>query len=142
MHLKYIFKEFGIGNTVAKWVNPEFITLQVLLARIVAAIIWNLITWWFGIPSSSSHTLMGGFIGAAIANAKGINTCHHAQLATGSMSMYFITRRIKPKPRKYIVFAPMCCPCFYWGGQPALLQSRCRDVSETTEASDESFSIA
>jgi len=66
---KYIHKEFGIGNTVAKWVNPEFITLQVLLAGILAAITWNLITWWFGIPSSSSHTLMGGFIGAALANA-------------------------------------------------------------------------
>ena len=74
---KYIFKEFGIGNTVAKWVNPEFITLQVLLAGILAAIIWNLITWWFGIPSSSSHTLMGGFIGAAIANAKGFSHLDH-----------------------------------------------------------------
>ncbi len=70
---KYIFKEFGIGNTVAKWVNPEFVTLQVILAGIIAAIIWNLITWWFGIPSSSSHTLMGGFIGAALANAKGFS---------------------------------------------------------------------
>ena len=50
---KYIFREFGIGNTVAKWVNPQFITLQVVLAGIIAAIIWNLITWWFGIPSSS-----------------------------------------------------------------------------------------
>jgi PiT family inorganic phosphate transporter len=58
---------------VAKWVHAEFITLEVLLAGIVAAIIWNLITWWYGIPSSSSHTLMGGFIGAAIANAKGFS---------------------------------------------------------------------
>ncbi len=70
---KYIFKEFGIGNTVAKWVNAEFITLEVLMAGIVAAIVWNLFTWWFGIPSSSSHTLMGGFVGAALANAKGLS---------------------------------------------------------------------
>ncbi|HQR93489.1 MAG: anion permease [Bacteroidetes bacterium 24-39-8] len=70
---KYIFKEFGIGNTVAKWVNAEFITLEVLMAGICAAIIWNLVTWWFGIPSSSSHTLMGGFIGAALANAGGFS---------------------------------------------------------------------
>ncbi|TAH14259.1 MAG: inorganic phosphate transporter [Sphingobacteriia bacterium] len=70
---KYIFKEFGIGNTVAKWVHAEFITLEVLLAGIVAAIVWNLFTWWFGIPSSSSHTLMGGFVGAALANAKGLS---------------------------------------------------------------------
>ncbi len=70
---KYIFKEFGIGNTVAKWVQPEFINLQVILAGIIAAIIWNLITWWFGIPSSSSHTLMGGFVGAALAHAHGFS---------------------------------------------------------------------
>lgn len=45
------------------------ITLQVILAGLVAAIIWNLITWWFGIPSSSSHTLIGGFAGAAIVSS-------------------------------------------------------------------------
>jgi PiT family inorganic phosphate transporter len=70
---KYIFKEFGIGNTVAKWVQPEFITLEVIMAGIIAAIIWNLITWWFGIPSSSSHTLMGGFVGAALVHAHGFS---------------------------------------------------------------------
>ena len=70
---KYIFKEFGIGNTVAKWVHAEFITLEVILAGIIAAIIWNLITWWFGIPSSSSHTLLGGFIGGALAHANGFS---------------------------------------------------------------------
>jgi PiT family inorganic phosphate transporter len=41
----------------------------VILAGVIAAIIWNLITWWYGIPSSSSHTLIGGFAGAAIAHA-------------------------------------------------------------------------
>ena len=68
---KYVYHEFGIGNTVAKWVNADFINLQVILSGVVAAIIWNLITWWFGIPSSSSHTLMGGFVGAALAHAGG-----------------------------------------------------------------------
>ncbi len=70
---KYVFKEFGIGDTVAKWVNRDFITLHVILAGLLAAIAWNLITWWFGIPSSSSHTLMGGFVGAAIAHAHGLS---------------------------------------------------------------------
>ena len=70
---KHIIGGFGIANTVAKWINPEFINLQVILAGIVAAICWNLITWWFGIPSSSSHTLMGGFIGAALAHAHGFS---------------------------------------------------------------------
>lgn len=66
---KYWIGEFKIGNTIAKTVNEQFITLEVILAGIIAAIVWNLLTWWFGIPSSSSHTLIGGFMGAAIAHA-------------------------------------------------------------------------
>lgn len=62
----YIVGEFKIGNTIAKAVNEDFINLEVILAGLVAAITWNLLTWWFGIPSSSSHTLIGGFIGAAL----------------------------------------------------------------------------
>jgi PiT family inorganic phosphate transporter len=64
---KYITGEFGIADTVSKTVITEFVTLRVILSGLIAAIIWNLITWWFGIPSSSSHTLIGGFAGAAIA---------------------------------------------------------------------------
>jgi PiT family inorganic phosphate transporter len=69
----FIFKDHGVANTVAKTVYEEFITLYVVLAGLVAAIIWNLFTWWKGIPSSSSHTLIGGFAGAAIAHA-GMNS--------------------------------------------------------------------
>ncbi|TDS64368.1 inorganic phosphate transporter [Myroides indicus] len=67
----YIIGEFKIGNTIAKSVDGSVITLEVIFAGLVAAIIWNLLTWKLGIPSSSSHTLIGGFIGAAIANAGG-----------------------------------------------------------------------
>ncbi len=63
---KYIIGEFGIANTVSKTVFETYITLPVILAGIIAAIIWNLLTWWLGIPSSSSHTLIGGFAGSAI----------------------------------------------------------------------------
>jgi PiT family inorganic phosphate transporter len=66
---KYVFGEFGVANTVSKSVFSNYITLQVIFSGIVAAIIWNLITWWLGIPSSSSHTLIGGFAGAAIMNS-------------------------------------------------------------------------
>ena len=91
---KYIFKEFGIGNTVAKWVHAEFITLEVLLAGIVAAIVWNLVTWWYGIPSSSSHTLMGGFIGAALANAGafsegGVDVINYAKVVPTALFIFF-----------------------------------------------------
>ncbi|MDR0394246.1 MAG: inorganic phosphate transporter [Tannerella sp.] len=63
---KYIIGEFGIANTVSKTVFEQYITLPIILSGIIAAIIWNLATWWLGIPSSSSHTLIGGFAGAAI----------------------------------------------------------------------------
>ncbi len=65
----YVLGGFGesIANTVAKTVRPGFITTEIVAAGLIAAIIWNLITWWLGIPSSSSHTLIGGFAGAAIA---------------------------------------------------------------------------
>ena len=62
----WIFKDHAVANTISKTVFKEFITLQVILAGLIAAIIWNLLTWWYGIPSSSSHTLIGGFAGAAI----------------------------------------------------------------------------
>ena len=62
---KYI-SGFGIANTVSKAVIEQYITLPVIFSGICAAIMWNLATWWLGIPSSSSHTLIGGFAGAAI----------------------------------------------------------------------------
>jgi inorganic phosphate transporter, PiT family len=64
----FIFKDHGVAKTVAKTVHEEYITLPVIFSGLVAAISWNLLTWWFGIPSSSSHTLIGGFAGAAIAH--------------------------------------------------------------------------
>lgn len=59
---------FGVADTVAKTAHTSSIDLTVILAGVIAAIVWNLLTWWKGIPSSSSHTLIGGFAGAAIAH--------------------------------------------------------------------------
>jgi inorganic phosphate transporter, PiT family len=52
-----------IGTDVA---SPSALTPVVVLAALVAAITWNLITWYYGIPSSSTHALIGGLIGAAV----------------------------------------------------------------------------
>ena len=65
----FIFKDHGVANTIAKTVKEDFITLPVITSGLIAAIGWNLLTWWFGIPSSSSHTLIGGVAGAAIAHS-------------------------------------------------------------------------
>jgi PiT family inorganic phosphate transporter len=66
--LAYWVFGFGVADTVAKTAHTSSIDLTVILAGVIAAIIWNLLTWWKGIPSSSSHTLIGGFAGAAIAH--------------------------------------------------------------------------
>lgn len=65
----FIFKDHGVANTIAKTVKQEFITLEVIFSGLIAAITWNLFTWWRGLPSSSSHTLIGGFAGAGIAHS-------------------------------------------------------------------------
>jgi PiT family inorganic phosphate transporter len=59
-----------VATTIGKGVvNPEVINLTVITSALIAAIIWNLLTWWWGFPSSSSHTLVGGLVGAAIASS-------------------------------------------------------------------------
>ena len=61
------FISFKVAATVAKGiVDPNAITLNILLAGLVGAITWNLITWYLGLPSSSSHALIGGMMGSAI----------------------------------------------------------------------------
>lgn len=62
---------FVFGTAVAATVGkgiimPEFSTVDVILAGLVGAIAWDLITWWFGLPSSSSHALIGGLVGSAV----------------------------------------------------------------------------
>jgi len=58
-----------IANAVAKWVYGDYITVDVIFAGLIGAIVWNLITWFVGLPSSSSHALLGGLGGAAIVHA-------------------------------------------------------------------------
>lgn len=59
-----------VAHTIGKGVvNPDVLNLTVIAAALVAAIPWNLLTWWWGLPSSSSHTLVGGLIGAAVSHS-------------------------------------------------------------------------
>ena len=66
------FAVFGVhvARTIAKGtVDPAVVTPAIVLAALVAALVWNMITWWYGLPTSSSHALIGGFVGAAVAVA-------------------------------------------------------------------------
>ncbi len=65
----FLVFELHIVDTIAKTVDTSAINLHVILAGLIASVIWNLFTWYLGIPSSSSHTLVGGFAGAAVAYA-------------------------------------------------------------------------
>ncbi|TDO21475.1 inorganic phosphate transporter [Pedobacter duraquae] len=93
----FVFTEHKVANTIAKTVLEQFITLEVILAGLIAAIAWNLFTWWFGIPSSSSHTLIGGFAGAGMAKA----------VTVGSSAMSAINLAPILKTVAFIVLAPV-----------------------------------
>src|ERR1700744_1586565 len=92
----FVVKDHKVANYVAKIVVEHFVNMHVILAGLIAAITWNLTTWWFGIPSSSSHTLIGGFAGAGMTNALYMGTN-----ALTAVNMHYIIPIIL-----YIVLAP------------------------------------
>jgi PiT family inorganic phosphate transporter len=68
--LAFLIFPLKVATTIGKGViNPEIISLSLITSAIIAAIVWNLLTWWWGLPSSSSHTLVGGLVGAAWASS-------------------------------------------------------------------------
>jgi inorganic phosphate transporter, PiT family len=88
------FGVFGVhvAKTIAKGtVDPAVVTPGIVLAALLAALIWNLLTWWWGLPTSSSHALIGGFVGAAVTVAG-----PHAVIVAGIM-----------KTVTFIVVSPM-----------------------------------
>src|SRR5262245_61422709 len=90
----------GVAGTVGKgFVDLELVTPEVILAGLIGGIVWDLITWWFGLPTSSSHALIGGYAGAALANAGYKLGAHRAWegLVVGQW----------PKTIAFIVVAPM-----------------------------------
>jgi inorganic phosphate transporter, PiT family len=82
----------GVAKTIGKGlVDPAVVDSNLILAALIGGIVWNLVTWWLGLPSSSSHALMGGLGGAAVAKA-GIG----ALIASGWV-----------KPILFIVISPL-----------------------------------
>jgi inorganic phosphate transporter, PiT family len=70
----------AVAKTIASgFADPAIVTQSVVLAALIGACIWNLLTWWWGIPSSSSHALVGGLAGAVVAHA-GVGAFHWATL--------------------------------------------------------------
>ena len=68
--IAFLIFDTHVANTIGKGVvDPRVIDTSVVFAALFGAIAWDLITWWFGIPSSSSHALIGGLAGAAVAKS-------------------------------------------------------------------------
>src|ERR1035437_7940079 len=68
--IAFLILGLHVATTIGKGlIHSNVVDLTVIGAGLTSAIIWNLITWWYGIPSSSSHTLVGGLVGSAIAKA-------------------------------------------------------------------------
>ena len=83
----FLFFGVHVANTIGKGiVNPASIDSIVIAAALSGAIAWDLITWWYGIPSSSSHALIGGLAGAAVAKA-GATVLDAAGLAKVAVSI-------------------------------------------------------
>ena len=72
----FIFREHKVAGTIANIMSENIINFKTIIAATIAAISWDILTWYYGIPSSSSHTLIGGLAGAAIAagGLAGVNT--------------------------------------------------------------------
>lgn len=93
----FYFTDHKVANTIAKTVLEEYITLEVIFAGLLAAIGWNLFTWYYGVPSSSSHTLIGGFAGSGMAYA----------FILGADPIHAINIDATLKIIAFIVFAPI-----------------------------------
>lgn len=72
----FVFREHKVAGTIANIMAENIINFKTIIAATIAAISWNILTWYYGIPSSSSHTLIGGLAGAALAagGLAGVNT--------------------------------------------------------------------
>ncbi len=105
----------GVAKTVGKgMIDLSLVTPYVILAGLIGAIVWDLITWYFGLPTSSSHALFGGYAGAAMARVaylRGFERSFDAILASGwTMTLLFIVLA----PLLGLLLAYMLMTAIYW----------------------------
>lgn len=111
---------FLLGTAVAKTIGKGMIRLEdvtqyVVIAGLVGAIVWDLLTWWWGLPTSSSHALIGGYAGAAMARAalnQGLSRAYSVILPHGwTLTLIFIV----VAPVMGLVLALLFSSASYWG---------------------------
>jgi inorganic phosphate transporter, PiT family len=88
--IAFLFFGLHVADTVGKGIiDPNIVNNAVIFGALGGAISWNIITWWFGIPSSSSHALIGGLLGAGIAEAGLQGVIFGNKLATAALGIIF-----------------------------------------------------
>lgn len=101
------FFGLAVAKTISSGlVDAKFVTQEVLICGLVAAIFWNLLTWWFGLPSSSSHALVGSLVGAALAGAVCMNAMKPLTDKDGNPASVWTSikwKEIKDKKEKKLV---------------------------------------
>jgi len=101
------FAGTAVATTIASGlVDPKVATSEVLICALVAAILWNLLTWWFGMPSSSSHALVGGLCGACLAAAR--NDWHVLVWSIPSHDHWWNSKGLLWKVVLPMVSSPIC----------------------------------
>src|SRR5262245_23045606 len=104
------FFGLAVAKTISSGlVEAKFVTQPVLICALLAAIFWNLLTWWLGLPSSSSHALIGSLCGAALAAAVCLQSANALQDANGQPGSIWSAikwKEVKSKPHKEKVLMP------------------------------------
>ncbi len=101
------FAGTAVATTIASGlVDPEVATSEVLICALVAAILWNLLTWWFGMPSSSSHALIGGLCGACLAAAR--NDWHVLVWSVPNSEHWWLSKGLLWKVIVPMISSPVC----------------------------------
>src|SRR6266446_3517218 len=113
------FSALALGTGVAKtvgagMVNLKLVTPYVIMAGLVGAIVWDLITWYFGLPSSSSHALMGGLSGAAMARVAALRGFGHIFEAVIKSGWIKTLIAIVVSPVLGLIFAYALMIAVYW----------------------------
>jgi PiT family inorganic phosphate transporter len=67
--IAFIFLGLHVADTIGKIIRPEYVDVYIIFATLIGACLWDILTWWLGLPTSSSHALIGGMIGAAVVKA-------------------------------------------------------------------------
>jgi PiT family inorganic phosphate transporter len=101
------FAGTAVATTIASGlVDPKVATSEVLICALVAGILWNLLTWWFGMPSSSSHALIGGLCGACLAAAR--NDWHVLVWSVPNSEHWWLSKGLLWKVILPMVSSPIC----------------------------------